>query len=67
MAKRRNPAPPVKIIVRTRQEERKMSKQQLLRQAENAERHADQTTDESVREILRKAAEDYRHEAEEED
>jgi hypothetical protein len=43
-----------------------MSKQELLRQAENAERHADQTTDENVREILRKAAEDYRHEAEQE-
>jgi hypothetical protein len=42
-----------------------MSKEQLLRQAENAERHADQTTDETVRETLRKAAEDYRHEAEE--
>jgi hypothetical protein len=42
----------------------KMSKQELLRQAENAERHADQTIDESVKEILRKAAEDYRHEAE---
>ena len=41
-----------------------MSKQELLRQAENAERHADQTTDESVRENLRKAAEDYRREAE---
>ena len=27
-----------------------MSKQELLRQAENAERHADQTTDETVRE-----------------
>jgi hypothetical protein len=37
-----------------------------LWQAENAERHADQTTDENVREILRKAAEDYRHEAEQE-
>ena len=43
-----------------------MSKEQLLRQAENAERHADQTTDETVRDTLRKAAEDYRHEAEEE-
>ena len=44
-----------------------MSKQELLRQAENAERHADQTIDESVREILLRAAEDYRREAEQEE
>jgi hypothetical protein len=54
------------IVFPTLHEERAMSKEQLLRQAENAERHADQTTDETVREILRKAADDYRHEAEEE-
>ncbi|MET4384273.1 hypothetical protein ABIB73_000008 [Bradyrhizobium sp. F1.4.3] len=37
---------------------RTMSKEDLLRQAENAERHADQAVDEDVREALRKAARD---------
>lgn len=44
-----------------------MSKEDLLRQAENAERHADQAVDPEVKEALRKAAEDYRREAEQED
>lgn len=37
-----------------------MSKADLLRQAENADRHADQATDEDVKEALRRAAEQYR-------
>jgi hypothetical protein len=41
-----------------------MSKQNLLRQAENAERHADQTVDEELKAALIKAAGDYRSEAE---
>jgi len=45
----------------------KMSKQELPPQAENAARHADQTTDDSVRGIRRKATEDYGHEAEREE
>jgi hypothetical protein len=56
MANWKEPGLPRQIIVPT-----------LHKEAENAERHADQATDESVREILRKAAEDYRHEAEEDD
>ncbi|MGY4295149.1 hypothetical protein ACVWXN_003244 [Bradyrhizobium sp. i1.4.4] len=44
-----------------------MSKADLYRQAENADRHADQAVDEEVKEALRKAAEDYRREAEQED
>ena len=44
-----------------------MSKADLLRQAENADRHADQATDEEVKAALRKAAEDYRREAEQEE
>ncbi|MET4091261.1 hypothetical protein [Bradyrhizobium sp. S3.5.5] len=44
-----------------------MSKADLLRQAENADRHADQVVDEEVKEALRKAAEDYRRGAEQED
>lgn len=43
-----------------------MSKEDLLRQAENAESHTDQTVDHDVEETLRKAAEDYRREAEQE-
>jgi len=40
-----------------------MSKADLLRQAENADRHADQAVDEEVKQTLRQAAEDYRREA----
>ncbi|WP_158226516.1 hypothetical protein [Bradyrhizobium sp. UFLA03-84] len=40
-----------------------MSRANLLRQADNAERHADQTTDEEMKAALKKAAEDYRREA----
>ncbi|MCC8937051.1 hypothetical protein H8A99_11290 [Bradyrhizobium sp. Arg68] len=39
------------------------TKADLLRQAENAERHADQATDEEIKKALKKAAEDYRREA----
>lgn len=44
-----------------------MRKEDLLRQAENAERHADQAVDEELKQALRKAAEDYRREAEQEE
>jgi hypothetical protein len=40
-----------------------MSNRDLLRQAENAERHADQTADEEMKAALKKAAEHYRDEA----
>ncbi|MCP1852051.1 MULTISPECIES: hypothetical protein [Bradyrhizobium] len=40
-----------------------MSRADLLRQAENAERHADQATDEEIKSALKKAADDYRREA----
>jgi vacuolar-type H+-ATPase subunit I/STV1 len=40
-----------------------MSNRDLLRQAENAERHADQTADEEMKATLKKAAEHYRDEA----
>lgn len=44
-----------------------MSKEDLLRQADSAERHAGQAVDPEVRDALRRAAEDYRREAEQED
>ena len=40
-----------------------MRRDDLLRQAENADRHADQATDDELRETLRQAAEDYRKQA----
>ena len=40
-----------------------MRAEQLWRQAENAERHAEQTTDDELRDTLKKAAADYRRRA----
>jgi hypothetical protein len=40
-----------------------MRRDDLLRQADNAERHADQAVDDELKETLRKAAEEYRKEA----
>jgi len=44
-----------------------MGKADLLRQADNADRHADQAVDEEIKQALRQAAEDYRREAAAED
>ncbi|MBN8991668.1 MAG: hypothetical protein J0H42_25805 [Rhizobiales bacterium] len=43
-----------------------MRTEELLRQADNAERHAEQTTDGELKDILKKAAADYRNKARQE-